>query len=228
MDIVTRTEWGARPARGRSTFSKAPNGVFLHYTAAEWDRTDSPKDSYDRVRRIEAFHMGPSRGWNSIAYSFLYDRHGQIFEGRGWGVQGAHTVGFNSTAHAFCFLGTDKEGRDDLTDDGRAAVSWLIREAFRRYPEGKRVRGHGDVNPTACPGAELRAFIATRGWLLDAPAKPAPSFHRYWQWLAWQLGEGEYKQGGPRNPKTRPNVPGRIPAAWWKRRAKFLEARKSE
>ena len=222
--IVTRAQWGAKPPNGRATFTTAPNGAFLHYTAAEWDRTDNHADCPERVRRVQAFHQGPSRGWADIAYSWLYCRHGVVFEGRGWGVQGAHTVGFNSTAHAFCFLGTDKAGRDDLTDTGRHAVSWLIGEAFRRYPEGRRVRGHGDVNPTACPGAEIRAFIATQGWLLDEPPAKPDLFHGYWRWLAWNLGEGEYKEFGPKA-GPRPDVPRTIPKEWQARRSAFLARR---
>jgi N-acetylmuramoyl-L-alanine amidase len=223
--IVKRAGWGAKPPTQRSTFKSAPDGVFLHYTAAAWDRTQDHADCPDRVRRIQSYHMGPSRGWNDVAYSMLYCRHGVVFEGRGWGVQGAHTIGFNGSAHAFCFLGTDRDGRDDVTDKGRAAVSWLIGEASRRYPEGKgKVRGHGDVNPTACPGAELRAFIATRGWLDDS--KPGGTIWAgYWKWLAWYLGEGAYLEAGPRHKPSRPKVPNPVPDAWKDRRDSFLLAR---
>jgi hypothetical protein len=49
----------------------------------------------------------------------------------------------------------------------------------------------------------------------------------YWAWLGWYEGEGEqlWKPYGPRNMKVRPNVPAKIPAAWWAQRKKFLAAR---
>lgn len=40
-----------------------------------------------------------------------------------------------------------------------------------------------------------------------------------WQWIRWRRGHGEYKLYGPKNPAMRPDVPERIPAAWW---ARFL------
>lgn len=228
MEVVTRAQWGAAAPKARSTFSRAPEGVFLHYTSSDYDRAQSHSDCAKRVKGIQSFHQGPSRGWSDIGYSFLYCMHGVVFEGRGWQVSGAHTVGYNSTAHAFCFLGGDRDGRDDLTDKGRAAAAWLIREAFKRHPEGKRVRGHGDVNPTACPGKEIFAFIHVRGWedLSPGADESTVNFKGYWQWLAWLLGEGDWAGKGPKDPKTRPNVPKKIPKEWWARAEKFIAARR--
>lgn len=38
-----------------------------------------------------------------------------------------------------------------------------------------------------------------------------------WLWIQWRRGHGVFKAFGPRNPAVRPNVPKRIPAAWWAR-----------
>lgn len=59
-----------------------------------------------------------------------------------------------------------------------------------------------------CAGAELRG---RRG---------------FWAWLAWSLGEGDWKPWGRKNPHVRPNVPRRIPRAWWRHLAAFRKARK--
>jgi hypothetical protein len=225
--IISRAGWRAEPPRRRYTFTKAPDGVFLHYTSSASDRQDNHALCADRVRNVQAFHQGPSRGWNDIGYSFLYCRHGVIFEGRGWGVSGAHTVGFNSTSHAFCFLGGDQVG-DDLTDPGRRAVSWLIQEAFRRYPEGSgKVRGHGDVNPTACPGREISAFIDAKAWREYTPPEdePPPLETWYREWADWRLArppmpkdtaawEKQMRRWRRRRPK---DAPKRIPEEAWKR-----------
>jgi len=44
----------------------------------------------------------------------------------------------------------------------------------------------------------------------------------YWSWLAWTLGEGDWLGFGRSNATVRPAVPARIPADWWKARARFL------
>ena len=37
--------------------------------------------------------------------SFLIGGDGNIYEGRGWNIQGAHTGGFNTEGYGVCFLG---------------------------------------------------------------------------------------------------------------------------
>jgi hypothetical protein len=191
--VVTRAGWGARAPAFRSTFPTAGDGVFIHYTSSSADRVDNHALCAARVKNVQAFHMGPSRGWSDIAYSFLVCQHGVIFEGRGWGVQGAHTQGYNASSHAFCFLGGDTAMRD-VTDEARLAFAWLIAEAQRRYPQSDRVRGHGDVNSTSCPGAELHAWVRAKGWLELTPPgeeeeKDAPFAEWFPPWARWYLGK---------------------------------------
>ena len=45
-------------------------------------------------------------GWNDIGYSFLVGEDGRAYEARGWGIEGAHTSGYNSVSHAISVIGT--------------------------------------------------------------------------------------------------------------------------
>lgn len=47
----------------------------------------------------------------------------------------------------------------------------------------------------------------------------------WFSWVAWKLGEGDWRSHKPSDPKVRPNVPKRIPLAWWKRYALFIKNR---
>lgn len=49
----------------------------------------------------------------------------------------------------------------------------------------------------------------------------------FFAWVAWRLGEGEWRHYGKQNPDVRPHVPRRIPAEWWARYAQFLKNRKA-
>ena len=45
-------------------------------------------------------------GWSDIGYSFLVGGDGNIYEGRGWDIIGAHTAGYNSKGYAASFIGS--------------------------------------------------------------------------------------------------------------------------
>ena len=50
-----------------------------------------------------------SNGWSDIGYSFLVGGDGNVYEGRGFNIQGAHTSGYNSVGYGVCFIGNFME-----------------------------------------------------------------------------------------------------------------------
>lgn len=143
MIFVSRAGWGARAPKSRATFH-SPQAIFLHHTTGVTLGADK---SDDWVRNVQNQHMN-SNGWADIGYSFLYDAYGNVFEGRGWGIQGGHTVGWNARAHAFAYLGNGDEALSSAAQDG---LRWLIAEHDRKFGS-KPIKGHRDANPTHCPG----------------------------------------------------------------------------
>lgn len=48
----------------------------------------------------------------------------------------------------------------------------------------------------------------------------------WFAWVAWRLGEGDWKTYGKRTKRVRPDVPRLIPPAWWSRYAAFMAGRR--
>lgn len=142
MNYVARAGWGARSPRGRATFA-TPKAIFLHHTTGA---TLGAELSDDWVRNIQRQHQ--AQGWDDIGYSFLYDAFGNVFEGRGWNVIGAHTPGWNDEAHAFAYLG---DGDQPLPELAQGALRWLIAESDRRFG-ALPINGHRQAKSTHCPG----------------------------------------------------------------------------
>jgi hypothetical protein len=170
VNIVSRAQWGARAASG--TTNLVPSRVtmlVLHHTTGTYA-------GHQTVRNIQSFHMGPERKWADIGYNFLVAPTGEVFEGRGWGKQGAHARGHNSTSIGVAYIG---DGRLSVPEAAKQSILLLAAEADRRFGGLRRV-GHRDVGATACPGDGLYAWWAA-GPSLAAPApksapapKPAP------------------------------------------------------
>lgn len=169
MRIVTRREWGARPARSRHAIATPTPRLWLHHAAGEFSGAGG-------VRQIQAFHMD-TRGYSDVAYSFLVDDDGTVFEGRGVGIAGGHTKGDNTLSHAICALGNyeNREPGPRLID----AIAELAAHGYRQgWWSDSFTGGHRDAPgaQTACPGRylqsclpEIRALVAAQ---INVPSPP--------------------------------------------------------
>ena len=156
MEFVSRREWGAAAARGSTVLQPARvTMLVLHHTTGTYA-------GHQTVRSIQAFHQGPERGWADIGYNWLVAPDGTVFEGRGWGMQGAHARGHNASSIGVAYIG---DGRLPVSDAAKFAILRLAEEADRRFGSLRRV-GHRDVGSTVCPGDELY------GWWLSGPSLP--------------------------------------------------------
>lgn len=47
-----------------------------------------------------------SNGWSDIGYNFIIGGDGAVYEGRGWTLEGAHTLAWNNVSIGIAFIGT--------------------------------------------------------------------------------------------------------------------------
>jgi hypothetical protein len=164
VNIRSRSSWGARAPRSRTTTTwAARTGFTVHYSAGP--PTQTP-------RQIQNFHMD-GRGWADVGYNFLVDQAGNVHEGRGWLTVGAHAAPHNTSHIGVCFIGRD----GDATPAAKAAIRGLYDEANRRAGKVLSRTWHGGLsgNSTSCPGADLRSW-AQAGMPASGgvPSKPKP------------------------------------------------------
>lgn len=188
MNLVTRSQWGARPAKSRTSLS-GTEGVTIHYEGPHMgDYADESCAS--KVRGIQAFHMD-SRGWADVAYSDIVCRHGYVYECRGFGVRTAAqgTNPGNSLSYAICvMMGVD----DTLTDAAKTAVverlAW-----YRSKGSGPKTWVHSDWHSTGCPGDPIRAWVASGMPANSTPTpppapQPTPGATPYKEFMAYDPG----------------------------------------
>ena len=149
MEHTDRTEWQAKSSK-RKFFTIRPTSIiFNHHTVGQ------QRGGMTAVREIQSFHQN-EKGWNDIAYNWLYDDWGEIFEGRGWMKAGGATKGWNTLSHSFAYLG-NTELREP-TEAAKQAHHRLTNEAVRLMGPQQQ-RKHRDVSATACPGKNLVAWL---------------------------------------------------------------------
>jgi flagellar hook assembly protein FlgD len=181
--IITRAEWGADESivRAPPYYADRLRFAVVHHTAGTNSYTASQSAAI--VRGIQRYHV-LANGWNDIGYNFLVDKYGQVFEGRGGGIDknvvGAHAQGFNTGSTGVSILGTytsspiSSAARSALVKllawrldvahvDPLAGLTW-ISGGNPEYPAGTPVKlrtiaGHRDTGPTSCPGNALYAQL---------------------------------------------------------------------
>lgn len=105
--IITRAQWGADESlRGSKTLSTTVKAIVIHHTAGTNDYT--PDTAAAQVRGIYAYDT-QGLGWADIAYNFLVDKWGRVYEGRAGSitqpVRGAHAMGFNTDTMGISAIG---------------------------------------------------------------------------------------------------------------------------
>ncbi|MDH6628681.1 hypothetical protein M2271_006514 [Streptomyces sp. LBL] len=150
--IISRATWGAKPWNGTPAsvpLSKRTE-FFVHYDGgAHITRT-----GYAIMRAIEAEHLG--NGWSGVGYHFVVDQAGNIYEGRGWNLQGAHCPDHNvSGIGVQIAIGGDQEP----SAKALAACRALYEEACKKTDRTLAKKGHRDGFATACPGTKLYAWV---------------------------------------------------------------------
>jgi len=164
MKLIARAQWDARPPKSRiATVWSRRTEFVVHHSEGPTTQT---------VRSIQDFHMDV-RKWSDIAYNFLVNDSGTIYEGRGWLTVGAHAKGHNTAGIGVCYI-----GQNAPTDAAKRAIRVLYDYACDQAGYVLLKRGHGQLsgNSTDCPGSNLLAWVKA-GMLIDAEDEPiAPPF----------------------------------------------------
>jgi len=160
--VVSRVEWGARkPAKPfRALRPGRVKGVVLHHSGVK----DGPS-SVAAVKAFESYHMD-SRKWDGIAYNWLVDAAGAVFEGRGPGVRGAATKGWNARSESICYTGW---GYERVPDVALKAIQSVVDDVQFRYGGSLWVRGHRDVSSSTCPGDWLYDWLTDGAHVEQGP-----------------------------------------------------------
>ncbi len=188
--VQPRAAWGADLLPKGPLPEEAAGDVrflLVHHTASAngYAQAEVP----GLLRGFYGFHTGAAKGWPDIAYSFLVDRFGQVWEGRTGSLDGPVKVDATGGSQGFaqlgCFIGDHTS--EPPTPAALDAMGRLLGALARRYgidvrpgttatfvsrgsnlhPAGTQVTtptiaGHRDMSRTSCPGDACFPLIPSR------------------------------------------------------------------
>lgn len=181
--IRHRAEWAAdRPPVGPLADEEV-RFLVVHHSASHNGHSGAEAPAI--IRSFYDFHTA-GRGWNDIAYNFLIDSDGGIWEGRAGSldgpVAGDATGGNQGFAQLICVIGDYNSAeptaaslhslvstlawladRYDIPTAHDSSVSFVSRGS-NRHPAGSEVTtppitGHRTMSRTSCPGDRLDSYV---------------------------------------------------------------------
>lgn len=197
LNIVSRDSWAEnRPPRGKIQVETDVRFLLVHHTA-EPGNNYGAGDAPALLRSMYDYHTGSAKGWPDIAYNFLIDQFGVVYEGRSGSLTQASvpdaTGGSQGFSQLACFIGNlDVRAPTDAArnsmdrvlayladrhgvDITPGATTDFVSRGSNRYPPGvtvhsKTVAGHRDMSLTTCPGSFAYAMVEDNSYATRASA----------------------------------------------------------
>ena len=162
LSILPRARWNPSfPAKvNQMRPMNKPFRLTVHHSAHDdVDSAETLAGTARLIRGMQESHVR-DRDWADLAYHYVIDPKGRVWEGRSIKYQGAHAGNepLNRGNIGIVLMGDFEE-----TQPTAAAVAnlvALIAHLRRTYgiPPGE-IYGHQDLNPTKCPGRHLEAVV---------------------------------------------------------------------
>jgi hypothetical protein len=160
--VIGRSEWGGGSLRSGHKVDHAQfKGLVAHHTVMlmkDWDGDGHLRGDLDDIKRYmrQLQHARPDLG-DEVPYSWVvfhgeHDADCVVAEGRGFGVTGAHTVGYNSSRYGVAYAGNASV--DPITPGILSGYRW-VGQRLADPIGAARTFGHRDVKSTECPGNNL-------------------------------------------------------------------------
>jgi uncharacterized protein with LGFP repeats len=165
--MTPRRAWLAdeKIVRSAPRYAAGLRFAVVHHTAGS--NGYGPEESAAIVKGIQLYHV-KANGWNDIGYNFLVDRYGQVFEGRGGGVDrnviGAHAEGFNTGSVGIALIGmySAKAPSAEAEKAIAALLAWRLDEGHLDPAASSMVTSGGSSRFRAGEPVYLRAVAGYR------------------------------------------------------------------
>ncbi|MEX0795252.1 MAG: N-acetylmuramoyl-L-alanine amidase [Acidimicrobiia bacterium] len=186
LTINPRSAWAIdRPPKGPLP-AEDVRFLLVHHSASRAGHT--PEQAPAILRSFYDLHTSAEKGWNDIAYNFLIDSGGGIWEGRSGSVAGAvagdATGGNQGFSQLVCLIGDFNASNPSGAALGSLIdlLAWLADKHGVSTVPGSQVSftskgsslwhagssvttatitGHRAMSATACPGSNLNRLVAT-------------------------------------------------------------------
>jgi len=157
LELVRRREWNCDAPKSWVMREAGRYSRITVHHSGNWYCGETERQCVAYILDgILADHKG--RNYGDIAYHFIIDAAGRLWEGRSLAYEGAHVSGQNESNVGVMLLGNFEEQRPlarQLVSLRRLAGLLRDRYMIKKH----RVFGHRDLGASACPGKYLYGHV---------------------------------------------------------------------
>lgn len=158
MVFIPRSLWGLPATWPNNRVAPSRRTGFV----VHWDGGANPTDAAGEIRLLLAYHRYHLHSMKTGGFDYnlaVGPITGNIYEGRGLDIVGAHAGGANTPNIGVVLIG----GPGNLTEAGKRGLREAYALACRHTGKTLRQLAHRDVNRTGCPGDEIAAWVHAGG-----------------------------------------------------------------
>lgn len=149
IDVIPRTSWG-KALRMERCVPHQITSVSIHHSAT---LTKSNADVPKHLLSYQKYHQ--QQGWMDIAYHFIVDLEGQVFQGRSLDCKGDTFTNYDPTGHLIIMV-DGNYNEQELSDDSWKSILHLVQWGMQTYNIPlERIFYHQQLANTECPGKSV-------------------------------------------------------------------------
>lgn len=154
IEALCRAAWGAQEPTGAYIPHKIER-LTVHHTARF---LGANREAPGAIRGHQRFHQ-VDRGWVDIAYHFMIDMEGNLYECRPYDAAGDTATSYDPTGHLLVCCEGDFNVQE-LPEAQRETLVAVLAWAATEFDVGTdTIRGHRDFAGTTCPGDNVYSLI---------------------------------------------------------------------
>jgi hypothetical protein len=154
MEVICKAAWGAAPIQGQLVEHQIERLTVHHTAVAMGSNTDAPA----RIRSYQNYHQ--ESGWPDVAYHYLIDANGHIYEGRPVSARGDTFTEYDPTGH-FLVCCDGHFDQQVIPAAQLASLANVLAWASVRFGvDPATIAGHRDYAAITCPGSNLASVVA--------------------------------------------------------------------
>lgn len=164
MEIMSREEWNAQPAREGVKWH-IPKYITIHHTGTNQNPDRSTEEKLQALQKFSYTEgvlgdgVTPKKPWPDVPYHYYIAVDGTVAEGREIQYEGDSNTDYDLTGHALIVVEGNFQ-KEKIKDIQYEKLEQLVIALAKKYKvPAEEITGHKDRAETTCPGEDLYKLL---------------------------------------------------------------------